>query len=1093
MDNQDKNFKELVLEQNYELQTTNCKRDEIHDKLKPLNRYIKNLAKLKKDELVKIINKLAVYSNETNKYNFGSYEVVLDKEQQGVVDADPNTHLRIIAAAGSGKTTVILCKIKHLLDNFTTPNKILIMTFNVDACNNLKNRLNKLFGFDINVSIKTIDSFCAGIFYKYNYLMSENHDKKNNFISISEVGMFAEKILNKFAPIICAEYKYIFFDEFQDISDTQFKILKYFSDNSSYLTVIGDDNQNIYQWRGSDNSFIINFDKILNNTKTHSIVTNYRSIKSIVDLANNSIENNKNKVDKEMKANNNTIIKPKLIIYDAQILYFNEILTKIKEIKDRTDCSYDQFAIISRSTYALKLFEEHLSKTAPDIPFIALITEKESNDNKVMLVPDHIALTTIHRSKGLEWQTVFIIGLCDKFFPCLMNNNIINLEEERRLFYVAVTRAKKYLYFLCCAADLPLSRFISEIYDSDIELIGKTSKPYSKKDLFSTDNDSKIKDSYSVTDIVGLLKATDFQFLRDNNLIPDLKPVVTKLYENELVMNDDIKKHVFESDFGDFCDRHITRKIMLLSRKKEDITDSDALMIIETIALDKEEAELCNKYNMKTLLFKYDYNKDKILKHLAQNTKGLDMMTLGRIVKKLPNNKASNLERVNTYPAKFIKILKQSYTEFCDPKLDNSKIMKSIYYISLCRKFNNDRRRLIYRDIYDMFMKDYDEIDKRINLYAESIKDNDNACKINVHKYYQIGTHTIRFAGEIDMIDKTNLSLIDFKCSGSDYKLEWLIQLLLYYALIKETKGDSYTVNKLQIFNILKGETYDMEIDPKYDFVALLDYIRVIITRDIFNLRNKDKSGLHINLLLDTKKDEINIKPILKEKIYVDIIENNDAVNYMFIDTETTGINTYTDDIIQIAYIIYDDKFKLLKKVDKLVIPEKCLIPKNAFDVHKITHKKILKANNRFADVFTEFIKDVNDVKHIIGHNVAFDINMIKNNLERYDFIQTNPFETKTITCTAKLGKDICDVKNINGSIKTPKLGELYFKLFGRKIENAHDAMVDTISCAECYFKLCNIDLMQSKLDFYKEEFAAMKARIKKLYERMNIANKMYK
>ena len=102
------------------------------------------------------------------------------------------------------------------------------------------------------------------------------------------------------------------------------------------------------------------------------------------------------------------------------------------------------------------------------IPHVALITDKNSDDNKKLIDPEKIALTTIHKSKGLEWSVVIILGLSHAHFPEHLNNNIKNIEEERRLFYVAITRSKKYLLFVSSINEFPLSVFIDEVRNREI-------------------------------------------------------------------------------------------------------------------------------------------------------------------------------------------------------------------------------------------------------------------------------------------------------------------------------------------------------------------------------------------------------------------------------------------------------------------------------------------------------------------------------------------------------------------------------------------------------------------------------------------------
>ena len=107
---------------------------------------------------------------------------------------------------------------------------------------------------------------------------------------------------------------------------------------------------------------------------------------------------------------------------------------------------------------------------------MALLTSVEAEEDEAKKSPDEEALrlSTIHQAKGLEFDVVFVIMMCDGLFPSSRSlDNPDNLEEERRLFYVAVTRAKEELYlthplFRAAARgalDQPQqpSRFLSEI------------------------------------------------------------------------------------------------------------------------------------------------------------------------------------------------------------------------------------------------------------------------------------------------------------------------------------------------------------------------------------------------------------------------------------------------------------------------------------------------------------------------------------------------------------------------------------------------------------------------------------------------------
>ena len=101
-------------------------RPELLNSLLPVSDYVKDgISKLKKQELIDLANSLNKYVESKNKYIFNGKEIKLDNYQKKIVKVNPNNNIRIISGAGSGKTTTILCRIKYLLDNYITPDRIL--------------------------------------------------------------------------------------------------------------------------------------------------------------------------------------------------------------------------------------------------------------------------------------------------------------------------------------------------------------------------------------------------------------------------------------------------------------------------------------------------------------------------------------------------------------------------------------------------------------------------------------------------------------------------------------------------------------------------------------------------------------------------------------------------------------------------------------------------------------------------------------------------------------------------------------------------------------------------------------------------------
>lgn len=1000
------------------------KKLDIYNEYKDLNDVIYFDKKLKKNELIDIVNNVINYDNRR-------CNIKLNKDQLNIINSPINNHMRIIACAGSGKTTTIIYRIKYLLDNNIAPNQILLLTFNVEACNDLKNKIVEVMGFYPRIEIRTIDSLSAKLYFQYSHELGLKYIK---YISLSEFSIFSGRILEKFGHIICRNYKYIFFDEFQDINNIQFDILKYFIKNGCYLTVIGDDNQNIYQWRGTSNMYMINFDKSYPNTNTYTLKINYRSNKSIVKIANKSIQNNKNRIDKEMVPYNNKKLKPKLILYEDQDKAFKSIVSRINKFSKKM--TYDKIAILSRNNTYLKLIEEYLTKYKK-IPFISLLTNSDS-ENKVKIEKNKIVLCSIHKSKGLEWDVVFIIGLNNNIFPSMMNNSTNNLEEERRLFYVAITRAKNHLMFIFNQKEIPISNFIYEIFD-DIKYRDYSKLSIKKKDLFG-DNEDYIKFNYDVQEIVNNLRPSDYVKLRENNLLLELDNK-KDFIDNKIKYGKEIVNNSLNNDLNIFFNRIITRSYQMKSN--EGIEDYYVDKLINAVYLNDNEAKIFNKVDLNRMIFIEKYNKNDLYGHFSNHK---DRKIIYNIISKMPDNLDKIIYmRDNTYPKKFIKNIIKSYQKFINYNNSNDRILKDIYNISLIENIiKHNRRRLIYKDVFNIFENEYLKISRNIDEYLENNKIDNIIC--NKHTEYQIKvkTRNINVSSSVLIINLDDRKIVDIRYSNGSFKLEWMIELLMNYSLLMKFNNE-YDIRKLTIVNMVKGKEYNFVIPSNYNYLDMYKLMVSIIKRDMYKKYNQYPSSdiFNIDNMVNIVNHECRNEKENTEMISINIKDKNNKYHYMVIDTETTGLNIRQDEIIQLAYIIYDKDRNKVKKFNKFIKPKFNLITKDSKNVHKISNEILLNEGNDFCEIVEELLNDMNSCKVIIGHNIDFDINIIKNNVNRYNIKMDDIFDdNKEIICTMKLyGKRI-------------SLGKLYWKLFNNRITNAHNALSDVKYCAKCYFKL---------------------------------------
>lgn len=797
-------------------------------------------------------------------FDFGDVKLLLDKYQYNVVISDIDKNLRIIACAGSGKTTTILCRIKYLLDKNIDPKRILLTTFNTDAAETLKTRLKKLLKKDPQLRIGTFDSISAYFYYKY--------FKIDGFVGVNEyVNLFLKYLNSENGKTILDQYDYIFFDEFQDINDQQFQIIKKFYDNGSKIIAIGDDAQNIYQWRGSNIDYILNFDKTFQNVITFKLENNYRSTPEIINMACAIIKNNSDQIEKEMIPNNPSGKKPLIIKYKNSIDQSTSIIHKIKKLI-KNGVKNDEIIIISRNNFGLKLFEEQLEMNNRDtdfkINYLAMI-----NDNDKSVSKDYkgkVCIATIHKIKGGEWEYVFIIDLDDKIFPADCDD--IGIQEERRLLYVAVTRAKLELELSFCSTTI--CRFIKEIPSETYEF------PNFRKNYFENDNKRSVQIKTKVTELIQQLKNENYDYMRSVKIIPDFKPTEDKIHDSNKIEEQLIKNNL-QSDYGIYIDTYISRQFGLKNKKSKGLENTIAKCIIYSIELNYFEYAIYieSKCSQNLLIYgeSYIYMIDTIYDWPSKK-----LTSLSDLVHKIINKaKSLNVYPYEVYitkdgflPNEFTKSMEESYQKY----IKNEDIdLKHIYNMSLCPNIYVNRRRLLYKDCFQMFNSNiniYDGINKFCNKYASN--------QIYIKKTSVDVDNMI--CGELDMYDATLRKIVDFKTStAKTLQIEWVLQLLSYCALLR--LYEKLPVDYVSIYNPISGYEYIIDVtgwNKEKELLNILANTREEkFTKVVSKTVNKTVSKTinnNINNFLPKKKEKYSkreIDPSIKKDIRLDFLDDD--------------------------------------------------------------------------------------------------------------------------------------------------------------------------------------------------------------------------
>jgi DNA polymerase III epsilon subunit-like protein len=220
-------------------------------------------------------------------------------------------------------------------------------------------------------------------------------------------------------------------------------------------------------------------------------------------------------------------------------------------------------------------------------------------------------------------------------------------------------------------------------------------------------------------------------------------------------------------------------------------------------------------------------------------------------------------------------------------------------------------------------------------------------------------------------------------------------------------------------------------------------------------------------------------------------------MKFLVYDTETTGLpqSKYVKMslvdlwpyVVQFSYIIYDSETNKLGKNDQIIkIPENVIMSQENIALHGITNEMSSTCGVSINNVIEEFLNTIERVDLIIGHNLEFDLNMLKIEIMRMIRDTTNEeikkiYQEKLIKignydkyyCTMKTTVDLCKLpspyKKNKDQYKYPKLDELHNYLFGVKPQKLHNSLNDVIITLRCFYRLkYDQDICQVNSDMEK-------------------------
>ena len=193
------------------------------------------------------------------------------------------------------------------------------------------------------------------------YELYQKRLKENNAIDFDDIINYTIKILMENPDVLeyySNKFKYVLVDEYQDTNKAQFTLITLLASKNGNITVVGDNDQGIYSFRGADISNILNFEKDFPGTKIIKLEQNYRCTGNILKAANAVIKNNEVKYAKKLWTENEIGKLPRVYLADNEYDEGSYIVEQIEHLKREEYYKYSDFAILYRMNTQSRAIED---------------------------------------------------------------------------------------------------------------------------------------------------------------------------------------------------------------------------------------------------------------------------------------------------------------------------------------------------------------------------------------------------------------------------------------------------------------------------------------------------------------------------------------------------------------------------------------------------------------------------------------------------------------------------------------------------------------------------------------------------------------
>lgn len=938
-------------------------------------------------------------------------------EQIQYIKSIDTNHTKLIACAGSGKTRSIIGRIKFMAEHgLANPNEIFAITFSKHAAKDFHAKIKNLFpnhaSFCVIKNFSTIDSLAKSILIRVKSHKSNNVGilsiaLRNYLVTITDKEI---ELVKKFKNI-----KHLFVDEAQDLNEVQYSAIMLLNEKfGTNIHLIGDPNQNIYQFRRSNGSYLLDFPG-----RTFNLTLNFRSTIEIINFSECLKPVN---TYRSVSGTGNTGSKVSILTNKSTVIH-NLIIQFIKEYSNKKDIS--NIAIIcptrgagSHSCTGLSIFFNLFKLN--NIPFIQLYDESGQSDERkkiVKRVPGCVNLLTYHGTKGLEFEVVFAMDFYQFLFnikPTYEEHNI-----NRYLLYVAASRAISIM-FVCTYTDLNsgcLNHWMTNVkpsyYRSD-----KANNAIVIPKLDFRDADYKPSVN-GITQLIGEL--SDFELDKFHDLMKvdeDTNFFTRRIYPDY----SQIDRCGDESLFGIFGEE-VFYLTYLLSRRVLPRKFKLIEMIIETkfIVIDNESDCKMLKFHINLNNLSWDFYrsmKDRLPKKFC------DLVEKHFDPKHELNESIVCTNDFTQIIGLNIEDIKKTYNRYLNPDSydwNYAKILADMFYLVVVQyAYDNNHYHYISNhgsekiQILQNGLELFEEIDKYV-------RHNYKTCRLDIK--VNVKYRNMFLMGEIDFIEKyanNNETIVEIKCVKS-LSIKYYIQLMLYnfcyYYNNSNNDQDILYSNKFKILNLLTGLEHYVIIK-----ISPMNMFKLLLTLAQTGNLSFDK----LNLVYDLETtDRIKQAGLSNTKLVGPNLE------CYFKDSKYYA--TVYPEIMEISIKDYDTGLVIMNTLVSTKRPP-------VEEVQKITN--ITPAMLKGKPTFIEMKQTLDSItKHFTNCNLmAHNGNSFDNKIMRFNKLfdpnKTNFLDTiNIIPMHLPLGT----------KLESKSMGNLYQYFFGKKFI-AHRAMNDVIA-----------------------------------------------